>query len=136
MKSVLIAWNKAHNLGIPIIDEQHRGVVSQINSMFYVLGMENNHELLASMVEIIHLESRVHFAIEEDLMARSGYPGYIDHKEQHRVLYERLCSMAAIDNIINDPTQFLNHLKDWWIDHINQDDREFAEHVRNFLVAN
>ena len=37
MKNLYITWKNEDELGIPIIDEQHRGVVTAINSLFYFM---------------------------------------------------------------------------------------------------
>lgn len=40
MKGALcIVWSDTNNLGIPIIDEQHRGIISASNSLYF--SMQN-----------------------------------------------------------------------------------------------
>jgi len=38
--NILIVWDSSFNLGIPIVDEQHRGIVSTINSLCFAI--QNN----------------------------------------------------------------------------------------------
>lgn len=131
MKSLLIGWNEWHELGIPIIDEQHRAIIAEINSLFYILDMRENHEILANILEVIRLESCVHFAVEEDLMKQYSYPDFLTHKAEHTQLSSHLSDITILDEIITNPNKFLNYLKAWWIDHISQEDRTFADFLRN-----
>ncbi len=130
MQNLLITWNEEqHQLGLPIIDEQHRGIVAAINSTYHILFMENNHEHLASLVELLHIESGLHFAVEEELMVKSNYPLAQTHSQLHRKLMERFHDVSTLDRILTNPIEFLDYLKTWWLDHINCDDREFAAFV-------
>ncbi len=41
-----IIWHPDNDLGIPIIDEQHRGLVSAINSLHYFIKADKGVEMI------------------------------------------------------------------------------------------
>lgn len=57
-QKISIAWNGADNLGIRMLDEQHRGIVSTINSLYYPRRNNHTKELLYSnhATQVAHLE--------------------------------------------------------------------------------
>ncbi|MCL2083960.1 MAG: bacteriohemerythrin [Oscillospiraceae bacterium] len=128
--NVFIVWKPEYNLGIPIIDEQHRGIVTTINSLYY--GMQNYYikEMLAPIVDMIHDYTHIHFKIEEDFHEKCRFPGFTAHQELHGKLTSKLLLVGRKSMLAGDPYQFMNFLKNWWIDHICNEDLLF----RNYLL--
>ncbi|MCL2046712.1 MAG: hemerythrin family protein [Oscillospiraceae bacterium] len=129
--NLFIVWKPEYNLGVPIIDEQHRGVVTTINSFHY--GMQNHYvkEMLLPIIEMIHDYTRIHFKLEEDFLEKCSFPNAEEHHELHRALLVRLNEVGRQSMIDNDPFQFMEFLKQWWINHILHEDINF----RNFLLS-
>jgi len=47
MKNILyIVWSDNNSVGIPIIDEQHRGIISTINSLHFFIQAGHGDEIL------------------------------------------------------------------------------------------
>lgn len=133
MRSLFIVWNDSHNLGVPIIDEQHRGIVSTINSLFHALGNKHGEDVLKPIAITMQEYTKIHFATEEDLLARSAYPSLEAHRQLHNKLIQENFLTAKTSMRLGDPRRFLVFLKDWWLNHINRQDRLFAEHVKEYM---
>jgi hemerythrin len=129
--NILIVWKPSYDLGIPIVDEQHRGIVSTINSLCFAIQNKHGNEMLQPVISMVTEYTRIHFEIEEDFLKKCGYPDL----EAHRVLHEELTqslSHVGKKSIWNkDPQVFLNFLKDWWINHICKEDRAFSQYLTN-----
>jgi hemerythrin len=127
--NVLIVWKPEYNLGIPIVDEQHRGIVTIINSLFY--GMQNKHwgDLLMPVYGMIDDYTRIHFKIEEDFLEKCNYPKLKEHKEFHRELIDKLGKIGKKSLRQHDPKEFFVFLKEWWINHICNEDRAFLDYL-------
>jgi len=127
--NVLIVWKPEYNLGIPIIDEQHRGIVSTINSLFF--AMQNNHgeNVLKPVIGMVTEYTHIHFQLEEDFLGKCGFPGLKNHRELHDKLRQTLSSEGSKSLWANDPQEFLEFLKNWWIDHICEKDRVFRDYL-------
>lgn len=131
MKGALyIIWNKENETGIPIIDEQHRAIVTMINSLFYF--MQENHAMDA-LIPTMHMISEyalIHFKTEEPLMQRAGYKDFDHHCELHRELIKKSAAVMLRSTQEKDANLLLRFLKDWWLHHINTEDRQYMSLVR------
>jgi len=127
--NIFIVWKGEYNLGIPIIDEHHKGIVSIINSLHF--GMQNRYvkDILSPIIDMMNDYTRIHFKIEEDFLSKIDFPHAKSHNEMHLDLYQKLRKMGRDSILHNDSSQFLDFLKNWWIHHICHEDLIF----RNFL---
>jgi hemerythrin-like metal-binding protein len=128
---VFIVWKNEYNLGIPIIDEHHRGIVSTINSLHF--GMVNNYveEMLNPIINMMYDYTRIHFNIEEAFLEQIDFPTAKAHHELHLELTSKLNVEGRRSSWGKDPYEFLDFLKKWWIDHICGEDLLF----RNYLLT-
>ena len=129
--NIFIVWKPEYDLGIPIIDEQHRGIVSTINSLYF--GMQNKHgeSMLAPIIGMIHEYTRIHFDIEEDFLKKCEFPMAGRHRELHSELTAALSAIGKDSISHRDPYEFMDFLKKWWVDHICHKDREFLNYLRD-----
>lgn len=133
MGGLFIVWNQVHQTGIPIIDEQHRGIVSSINSLFFF--MRNKHPKVVTLPTIMVMEqyAKVHFLTEEALLREAGYPDFAGHQSLHQKFAEKTRAMALAEKRLDESAELLQFLKDWWLHHINEQDRQYLPHVKAFL---
>jgi hemerythrin len=129
--NILIVWQPSYNLGVPIVDEQHRGIVSTINSLCFAIQNKRGNEMLRPVIGMVNEYTRFHFEIEEDFLKKCGYPDLEKHRTLHKELIEAL-ARAGQESIWNkDPQKFLAFLKEWWINHICKEDRVFTQYLSN-----
>jgi len=129
LHNILITWKPEYELGIPIIDEQHRGVVTIINSLYY--GMQHKHGeiMLAPITNMIYDYTRIHFEIEEDFLKQCNFPDVDSHQLLHKELIGEISHTRKENVFKQDPFQFMDFLKRWWIDHICNKDRKFRDYL-------
>ncbi|MDR2207888.1 MAG: bacteriohemerythrin [Azoarcus sp.] len=130
---LFIKWQNKNNTGIQLIDEQHRGIVSIVNSFYYLAekGMCND-ALFLSITKTLKSYSLIHFIVEERILKATEYPDLAKHIETHRKLSletKRIEYEAIRDN---DPMLLLKFLKKWWIEHINGEDMDYVPHLRMY----
>ena len=70
--TLYIVWNDDSNLGISIIDEQHRAIVSTINSLHYFIQIGHGNEIIKPTMIMLEQYINIHFQTEEALMAAEG----------------------------------------------------------------
>lgn len=133
MNNLLIVWKDSDCFDIPIIDEQHRGLIILINSVFYLLRTKQAKEALPAISSAIQSYIKIHSLTEEGIMEAAGYP-YVSH---HKDLHDKLCSQSIIvsyqNRFLDDPLEILNLLKDWWLPHIREEDRAYVPYVRKYM---
>lgn len=128
-----IVWNEKNCLGIPIIDEQHRGIVSTINSLHYFVKQGQGDEALPPTLSILEQYAKIHFRIEESLMMNAKYPGLDEHVLLHKDLFKKTIAVAQESKLSKDTDAALNFLKTWWLGHINGDDKKYGSVVKKAL---
>ena len=128
-----IIWNDRNMLGIPIIDEQHRGIVSTINSFHYFIQEGKGLNALQPTLDILRQYTFIHFKTEEALITAAEYPDLENHIKMHSMLAEKTNQIAeeAVSN--NEPELALVFLKDWWLSHINREDSKYSSYVKKYL---
>jgi hemerythrin len=105
-----VEWTAECELGIGVIDGQHKRIVDYIYS---------------------------HFAFEEALMEEAGYEQLNFHQQTHEVftnrirdLHRRFCEGEKVNEEIGEL------LKNWLLNHIKEDDRSYAPLVKKNLAEN
>jgi hemerythrin len=129
--NVFIVWNPEYNLGIPIIDEQHRGIVSTINSLHF--GLQNNYgkDMFSPIIDMMHNYTRIHFQLEESFLEKIDSPNAKRHHELHRDLSSKLDDIGRDITLNKDPYQFMDFLKNWWINHICNEDLIYKDYGKH-----
>jgi len=127
--NVFIVWKPEYNLGIPIIDEHHRGIVSVINSLHF--GMQNNYirDILAPIVDMMNDYTLIHFQTEENFLEKINYPNLEKHRELHRELSSRSKKLGKDSLLDKNSRNYMDFLKQWWIDHIRIEDLAFKNYL-------
>lgn len=131
----LISWNESFETGLPIVDDEHRKLVSLTNrlcSMLLHVNPDNTAELDNVFVELASY-AKYHFAEEEAFMGRSNLSqGYVDgHRREHRNFVEKVSSLWMNRN--QDPERTFAtlsaFLQTWICKHILVTDKEMAREV-------
>ena len=127
-----LEWKDDYNVGIDSIDQQHRKLVNLINQLQtavdYSTGEQFEREALNELVDY----TKTHFAHEEGLMEKFGYPDFEPHKAQHKKMIAKVEEVLAEyeqnqDRAMNNALSFLKH---WLINHINGTDKQYS----SFLI--
>lgn len=124
-----IIWDDKYKVGVAIIDEQHRGIVTAINSLHHFIREGHGEEALQPTLTILEQYIRIHFSTEERLMADAGYPAINEHILMHRELSGKTNKLLRDSISANDTNSVLKFLRDWWMNHINIEDRKYSPYV-------
>lgn len=133
MQNLFIVWNDVHKTGIKIIDEQHRGVVTAINSLYYFMQHNRGSIVVVPIFDIIEKYTQIHFLTEEAMLEQADYPAFSEHKKYHVSFVTSMRKNVAAANY--DPQELLVFLKSWWLDHINKKDKDYVPFVLKAMEA-
>ena len=125
----LIAWKPGYDLRIYILDEQHRGIVAAINSLYYGMQTKQSGDMLIPIFKIMHEYAHIHFKTEEEFHEKFDFPNAISHRALHRELTGALSKIGEESITHHDPHELMDFLKKWWIDHIRDKDRVFRDYL-------
>ncbi|WP_457597769.1 bacteriohemerythrin [Hydrogenimonas sp.] len=132
-ESLFIVWGEEDALGIPLIDEQHRGIVSMINTLYYFMKRGDGEREQLRMLEMLEHFFTIHFIVEEELMEAAGYEERKAHAEAHERFLKELRELRASIERFNEPLELLKSLKGWWLDHIKGEDLKYVPSVRKWM---
>ncbi|MCL1826010.1 MAG: bacteriohemerythrin [Betaproteobacteria bacterium] len=129
-RPLFIKWQDKNNTGIALVDEQHRGIVSIINSFYSLMEKGTGDRMLYSCIsDTMKNYSRIHFITEERYLQAMGYPNFEEHKEMHRNLALEIECIEHIAIQENNAKPLLDFLKKWWLEHINKQDMQYARYL-------
>lgn len=129
-------WSEEYRTGHGEIDTQHQQLFALVNQIDQAVSLEQQPKAeLQALLETFHQQAKVHFDLEEALMAAYQYGNIEVHKATHRALVGKvqtlLDKLAEADAYIpRDVTQLL---ADWMIHHIKGEDRQM---IRFFQAQN
>lgn len=131
--TLYIIWQSSNETGIPIIDEQHRGIVSAINSLYYFIRHNDAATAFEPTMNVLTYYTSLHFLTEESILREAGYPELNAHIKLHKNLTDQVNSMAQNRANKYQVNALLPFLKEWWLGHINENDRQYIAIVKKHL---
>jgi hemerythrin-like metal-binding protein len=124
-------WDPDLATGHGQIDGQHLRIFQVCNGLIEAASRGQGTEEVALALGSVSREAAAHFNLEEDLMARSGYPGLMDHREAHhelRAQVETMLDQFRDEGI--DAMDLLHFMAHWLECHVRTQDQPMAEFLR------
>ena len=131
MKKFHLVWNESlHALGIPSIDREHQGLMHLVNDLSEAVAQGCDCERARQRMEKILDFATDHFAHEEALMRRHGFPGVEQHAAEHaRLLHEAATLMETLTPEHADRAVLITaFLTDFTENHILHEDRAISQY--------
>ena len=124
-------WKPEYSVGNDAIDADHKG-------LFVLVQELENADMTGGFIDNIlqRLEDYAagHFAREEELMQKVGYPGFDEHVKEHRAFVEWLGTVqktyrraAESPFLIGDMVNAF--LENWLVEHILEEDMRYRDHI-------
>ena len=127
-------WNSNLATGVTEIDNQHREIFNRVNRLSAACSEGKGKEEVLRLLLFLEDYIKEHFAAEERLQLRHGYPDYAAHKSQHTRFIADVARLTAAFReegatltlvIMTNKT-----LVSWLVQHIGKTDMEFAKYLR------
>ena len=122
-------WSAKYVMGIDEIDEQHRTLFDYVAKLDQCLGSENSRHAVQRILVELTAWSKVHFAAEEELMDQISFPELDDHIEMHLGFLGELSEFMMQSHQSDVGQKASLFLNDWLCQHIDKEDRKYAETV-------
>jgi hemerythrin-like metal-binding protein len=112
------------------MDDQHAALMDALNEVLAAVAHgADQPTLTAYMTRLITLAEQ-HFASEERLLERFGFPGLDEHRIEHRAMLERLYEWHGKRPGAGYLTTWLENLRSWFHNHTEGVDREYGPWLR------
>ena len=122
-------WNSELEVGIGLIDDQHRWLIDRTNELHaHMQGDEPDHEEIARLLDGLMDYTTNHFIAEEELFQRLDYPEAAPHKAEHDRFTAQIMDLLHRHEAGNvSGAETLELLMHWLLHHIVKVDRAYVE---------
>ena len=123
-------WSSEYELGIPLIDGQHKRLIEQMGTLLRALNSRRTARVVQECVDFLETYTDEHFHTEERLLRERGYPDLEAHIEAHK--YFRETVVKAQSFIRANPSSeksiqlVQSMLVNWFLKHIKGTDQEYV----------
>lgn len=129
----IMSWTDAYSVGIAEIDQQHKKLIDLINALHDAMTKGQAKAVLGKILgELVNYCSS-HFATEEKLFDRHGYPDAAEHKDKHQKMTSKVLALQqqfeqGKATITLDVMEFLQQ----WLDkHILGTDKKYSQFLHS-----
>ena len=132
-QALFIIWNTRYETGIPILDEQYRGLVSLINSFFFHQGDASGdiYRVLVPTIEMFKAYAKINFVTIERLMRDSGYAKLDEYILLHDTIMTGIEIMDRKCRRKRDPEGVLQYLKEYWLQTMQNHKEDYLLFLRS-----
>ena len=120
----LLEWRDEFRTGIEGVDHEHEALVRQINAVYALIRNRDERELIIDGLGEIYGNISTHFALEEQMMKRHAYDGYLEHRADHERLLDEIQQISedfeATDRL--DDARLAQRLAEWFQQHFKTQD--------------
>ena len=128
----LVEWSDDLDCGVPEIDRDHRKMVDLLNDAYGRMMTGEGMSAALSLANTLSSLATRHFAEEEKLMGRLGFPQSDAHRAAHKELLSRFAALKQRFERGDQSAarELFEYFADWFKDHELNQDRAFIEFAR------
>lgn len=134
LTAVPFAWQEAFELGVPVIDQDHKRILEHYHELYLSMREGRGQEDYERHMDFLMKYVEEHFEREERLQATSGYSEIERHKAMHQnftLMVAQMIKEFQLRGVTNRDLIRLNlFIKDWLLRHILIEDRKLAKHLK------
>ena len=133
----LITWGPKLEIGIEIIDSQHKRLVNLINKLDEAnkegRAAEAVGETLKGLIDYTH----THFRTEEDLLKEHDYEDFDLHCREHRIFTDQIeIYRDRLDaGSLRISSDVMGYMRGWLLTHIGSSDRAYKSTLQDAGVV-
>ena len=124
-----IQWKPKYELGIPLIDEQHKRIFFLLNQLHVAVAERQPRAAIEVIFAGLIRQTTEHFHTEETFMAQMEFPDLEAHRAQHAKLTDGLFGLDARfrEGEASMAMLVTTFLGSWLKHHIHEGDRAYAD---------
>jgi len=126
-----LEWDVKYEVGVPLIDNQHRRVVDYINQLHGAVENGDRREVMDVLDQLVEY-TVAHFGFEEAMQEQGQYPRVEEHKEVHQKFTANIDQYRQrFENGEDIARKLLEELNAWFISHIQEEDADYVPYLKN-----
>ena len=126
-------WRDAYSVGMPQIDNQHKGLIRLINSLQSAMMEDTGKNVLSGILDDLVRYTESHFAFEETMMRQRMYSQVAAHCEEHKRLTSQVRELRDRyrGGKLAMSMEVMQFLKEWLANHIMSRDQAYAKELNS-----
>jgi hemerythrin-like metal-binding domain len=129
-----MTWKDSFAIGVPEIDRQHKALCDKIDDLFAACSGGKGGNEVVKTLDFLTEYTIKHFADEEKLQQKVGYPGFSRHKALHNDFTAQVLKLkkelAASGHSVPMVINVNNVISTWLINHIMKEDKQLKEYMK------
>lgn len=133
----LIKWHEGMNVGVPLLDEEHRRIINALNLLYDAIEQSKGITLLSQTLMDLISYTSYHFRHEENLFSHTDYPDKMEHIAKHENMTTNLNEIyrkATLGQTEEISIELMVFLKEWLIDHIQGTDMQYIPYLKKTML--
>lgn len=128
----LIDWDSSYNIGLTVIDQQHKNWVQKINALYKAFKDNKKTEEIVHLFDDVIEYTDYHFSFEERYMLEFKCNEIELHKYEHDQFLNKIRNYKEdyINHLPNTSYSLLLYMKKWLKNHFVTHDEKFVECFR------
>lgn len=128
---VLMEWEDRLMVNIKALDDQHKKLIGLINKLHDAMTTGKSKNVLDEILSELVNYTILHFANEQALLQKYGYPDFVQHKKEHDDLTRKTIELR--DSLNSDKgvigVEVMSFLKEWLNKHILGTDKKYTVYL-------
>jgi hemerythrin len=127
-KMSLLEWNESYSVKVTSFDQQHQTLFKSINELHEALRAGRGKDLVGKILQRLIDYTASHFAKEEAVLEKNGYPELATHRAGHRALVNEVLKLQKDYEAGNlgVAVKLMQFLQKWLSDHIQNTDKRYG----------
>jgi hemerythrin len=133
----LIIWSSDYSVGVDALDADHIIVASLINHIDDAKQSGSDESAVGRVLKVLVDHAYAHFAREEALLEKHGYPQLERHRQEHRLLEDQLGELYEEYTRTPDPKisrEIMELLNYWLVEHILEVDMHYKPFLQRAMA--
>ena len=132
-------WNDSLSVGVDIIDNQHKGIISRVDSLLKAMSQGKGREEIGKVISFLADYVVKHFRAEEELMAKYNFEGLTSQMADHvRFMHDFSGLKNEFETNGVSPglvIQTQQKVCNWLTNHIGNEDKKIGAFLKNKHAA-
>jgi len=134
MVPLRVEWDDRLTMGVGNLDDAHRELIDLYNRIVWACEHDTTVSTVRERIRTFLMYARWHFGEEEEHMRRNRYPGYVDHKADHKRLLEHAGDFVeSFGGALSreDGPAIASYFEFWLTRHLTGRDAQFRDFLKN-----
>ena len=132
----LMTWSETYSVQVGNLDKQHQKLFDIVNRLHEAMGVGKGQAQVKTVLDELIDYTKTHFAAEEAMLEKQGYPTLAAHKGEHKALLEKVQTYKKdfLEGKTGISASLLQFLVDWLKKHIQQTDKKYSQFLNDHGV--